>query len=119
MPQAIQIETQSEQQSLTLLCAQRAAGRSGRKLAFHRGEQALNQSATAVKPLREGTSHLGAHAMHTPGFLSAFGGDHALRPELFPDVGVIPLAVELGVGQHQPDARILRSGLDAKVDYLF
>jgi hypothetical protein len=37
-----------------------------------------------------------------PGFLSAFGGNYTLRPELLPDVGVIPLAVEFGIGQHQP-----------------
>ena len=45
MPQAVEIETQSEQQSLTLLRAQRAARRTGRELAFHRTEQALDQSA--------------------------------------------------------------------------
>ncbi len=33
-------------------------------------------------------------------------------PELLPDIGVIPLAVELGVGQHQPNARLLGSRSD-------
>jgi hypothetical protein len=41
-----------------------------------------------------------------PGFLSALGGDYTLRPELAPDEGVIPLAVELGVGQHQANGRL-------------
>src|SRR5579872_4015964 len=39
MPQAIQIEIQSEQQGLTLLCSQRAARRTGRELALHRTER--------------------------------------------------------------------------------
>jgi len=45
MPQAMQIETQSEQQSLTFVRAQRATGRAGRELAFHRTEQALDQGS--------------------------------------------------------------------------
>ena len=36
MPQAIQIEIQTEQQGLALLGAQRAAQRTGRELALHR-----------------------------------------------------------------------------------
>src|SRR5258708_38232272 len=112
MPQAVQIETQSEQQGLTLLRAQRATRRAGRELAFYRTEQALDQGSAPVEPSRKCSPHLGAHSMNTPGFLSALGGDHALRPELFPDVGVIPFAVELGVGQDQPNARLLGSRLD-------
>src|SRR5580693_4792131 len=112
MPQAVQIETQSEQQGLTLLRAQRATRRTGRELAFYRTEKALDQGSAPVEPSRKGSPHLGAHSMNAPGFLSALGGDHALRPELFPDVGVIPFAVELGVGQHQPDARLLGSRFD-------
>src|SRR6202165_589107 len=112
MPQAVQIETQSEQQSLTLLRVQRTAWRTSREFAFDRTEQALDQGSAAVEPLRECSPHLGAHSMNTPGFLSALGGDHALRPELFPDVGVIPLAVELGVGQDQPNACLFGSRLD-------
>ena len=50
--------------------------------------------------------------MDAPGLLSALGRDYALRPELAPDVGVISLAVERGVGQHQTNARLLRSRLD-------
>ena len=42
-------------------------------------------------------------------FLSPLGRNHALRAELLPDVGVIPLAVELGVGQHQPDPCLLEA----------
>jgi hypothetical protein len=47
---------------------------------------------------RECPPHLGAHSMNAPAFLSALGGNHALRPELLADVRVVPLAVELGVG---------------------
>jgi hypothetical protein len=105
MPQATQIETQAEQQRLTLLRAQRATWCTRRELALERREQALDQSAAPVNPSWEGPTHLGAHPVKTPGFLAALGGDHALRPELLPDVSRIPLTVELGVGQHQPDAR--------------
>ena len=80
--------------------------------ALHRTEQGLDQGSAAVELSRECAPHLGAHSMNTPGFLSALGGDHALRPELFPDVGMISFAVELGVGQHQPNARLLGSRLD-------
>src|ERR1700723_2498759 len=111
MPQAVQIETQSEQQGLTLLRAQRATRRTGRELAFYRTEKALDQGSAPVEPSRKGSPHLGAYSMNAPGFLSALGGDHALRPELFPDVGVIPFAVELGVGQHPARCAFARKPL--------
>jgi hypothetical protein len=112
MPQSIQIETQAEQQGLTLLRAQRATWCTGRELALDRREQALDQRATPVNPSWEGPTHLGAYSVDAPGFLAALGRDHALRPELLPDVSMIPFAVELGVGQHQPDTRLLGSRLD-------
>ncbi len=71
MPQAVQIETQSEQQGLTLLRAQRATRRAGRELALYRTEQTLDQGSTPVKPSRKCSSHLGADSMNVPGFLSA------------------------------------------------
>src|SRR5713101_3487828 len=40
-------------------------------------------------------------AAHTLRFLPALGGNRTLRSELLPDVAVISLAVELGVGQSQ------------------
>ena len=104
MPQAIQIETQSEQQGLTLLRAQRVARRTGRELALHRTEQALDQRSASVEASRECSSHFGAHSMDALRFLSTLGGNHTARPELFPDT-----AVEFGVGQHQPDARLLEA----------
>src|ERR1700745_1913568 len=112
MFQAIQIATQPEQQRLPPLCAQRAAWCTGRELALYRTEQALDQRATTIDPSRELPPHLGAHSMDAPGFLSTLCGDHTLGPELLSDVGVIPLAVELGVGQHYPDARLLGSRFD-------
>jgi hypothetical protein len=112
MPQAIHIETQPEQQRLPPLGAQRAAWCTGREFALHRTEQALDQRATTIDPSRELPPHLGAHSMEAPGFLSTLGGDHTLCPELLSDVGMIPLAVELGVGQHQTNARLLGSRFD-------
>ena len=77
MPQAIQIETQSEQQGLTFLRAQRAARRTSRELAFHRTEQALDQGSAPVEASRKGSPHLGAHSMDAPSFLSTLGGNNA------------------------------------------
>ena len=115
MFQAIQIETQSEQQGLTDLRAQGTARCASRELPFHGREQAFDQRATPVELLRKCSSHLGAHSTHPPGFLPTLGGDHALGPELLPDISVIPLAVEFGIGQHQPDAGLLGGGFDRTV----
>src|ERR1700739_4575894 len=104
MFQPVQVETQSEQESLAYLRAQRSTRCTGRKLSFHRREQTLDQGATAVNPLRECAPHLGAHSVHVPGFLSAFGGNYALRAKTLADVGMNALAIELRVGQHQRDA---------------
>src|SRR6266446_4705358 len=104
MFQPIQIETQSEQQGLAHLRGQGSTRCASREFSFDRREQGLDQGAATVKASWEGTSHLGAHTTQTPGFLSAFGGNHALRSEAFADVGMIAFAVELRVGQYQPDA---------------
>src|SRR5271167_2658374 len=112
MFQAIQIETQTEQQGLANLHAQRTTRSTSRELPFHRREQAFDQGPASVKPLREGPPHFGTYSMHAPCFLPALGGNHTLRSESLADVGVITLAIELGVGQHQPDARLLGSGFD-------
>ena len=53
MFQAVQIETQSEQQGLTHLRAQRTTRCTCRELALHRREQALDQGTAAVEPLWE------------------------------------------------------------------
>src|SRR6266852_3918587 len=98
MFQAIQIETQSEQQGLAHLHGQRAARCAGRELALHRAEQALDQRSAAVEPSWERPAHLSSHSVYAPCFLSSLGGDHTLRSELLPDVGVIPFAVEFGIG---------------------
>jgi hypothetical protein len=97
---------------LTHLCAQRSTWCAGREFLFYGREQALYQGATAVNPLREFTPHLGAHSVQTPGLLPALGRNHALRSEALADVGMIALAVELGIGQHQPDAGLLGSCFD-------
>jgi hypothetical protein len=112
MPQAIQIETQAEQQGLPLLHTQGTTWCTGRELALDRRKQALDQSAAPVHSSWEFPTHLGTHSVAAPGLLSALGGDYALRPELSPDVGMVSLAVEFGVGQHQPNARLLRSRWD-------
>jgi hypothetical protein len=112
MLQAIQIETQSEQQGLAFLRGQRTAWRTSRELALHRTEQALDQRSAPIEPSRECAPHLGTHSVHALGFLPALGGDYTPRPDLAPDVGRIPLAVEFGVGQYKPNARLLGSRSD-------
>jgi hypothetical protein len=112
MPQAIQIETESEEQGLTLLSAQGTTWCTRRELALDRRKQTLEQSTAPVHSSWEFPTHLGTHSVAAPGFLAALGGDHALRPELLSDVSRISLAIEFGVGQHQPDARLLGSHLD-------
>jgi hypothetical protein len=112
MFQAIQIETQSKQQGLAGLHAERTTWCTSREFSFDRREQALDQGTTAVNPLRECMPHFGTHPVHAPGFLPALGRNHALRSETLADVGVIALAIELRVGQHQPDAGLLSSRFD-------
>ncbi len=112
MPQAIQIETQSEQQRLALLCAQRAARRAGRELAFHRTEKALDQGSAPVEPSRKCSPHLGAHSMDAPSFLPAFGGDHALCPEWLSDVGMILSLSNSTSASTSPMRDLLGSRLD-------
>src|SRR5208282_133264 len=98
MFQPIQIETQSEQQGLTGLHAQRTARYASRELPFHGREKTFDQGTATVNPLRECMPHLGTDSVHAPCFLPAFGGNHALRSEVLADVGMIALAVELRVG---------------------
>lgn len=53
------------------------------------------------------------HVLHARAmFSSPLGGEHTLRSESVADISVIKLAVELRVGQHQSDARLLRSCFD-------
>ena len=101
MLQAVQIETQAEQQGLANLHAQAAARGPRRELAFDRGEYALDQSAASMQLVWKRLPHLRTNPMHSPSFLSPLGGDHTVRSELFPNVRVVPLAVELCISQHR------------------
>jgi hypothetical protein len=102
MLQAVQIETQSEQQSLAHLHSQRAARCTSRELALDRRKQALDQSATPIKPSWKCPAHLGAHSAEAPRFLSTLRGDHAPRPELLPDLGMIPVEGRSSVVEQRP-----------------
>lgn len=109
MVQAIKIETQSEQRTLALLFVQGTAPRKCREFALHPREQRFDQGATPKEPSREQPLHLSAESKYASGHLSARGQDQTLRPGLLPDIGMISLAVEFGVGQNQPVARSLGS----------
>src|SRR6204780_5478641 len=114
MPQAIQIETQAERQGLPLLHTQGTTWCTGRELALDRRKQALDQSAAPVHSSWEFPTHLGTHSVAAPGLLSALGGDYARLPELSPELGTVPLDVEFGVGQPQPNARMPPTGWGAR-----
>ena len=111
MPQAIQVEAEPEQQGLALLHRQQAAGRASREFALHRREDTLDASPVPIEPARKRSTHFCTHSADPPGLLPAFRWDHTPCSELLPDVGMVSLAVELGVGQHQPDAGLLGSRL--------
>jgi hypothetical protein len=74
MFQPVQTETQSERQGLTRLHGPAAAWRTSRKFTFDRREYAFDQSAASVGSLRKGPSHLGAHSVDAPSFLSRLTG---------------------------------------------
>src|SRR6266567_207880 len=90
MPQAIQVEAQSEQRGLAHLQWERATGRTRRELARHGGEHGFDQGTAPVELSREHPPHFGTHSAHPPGFLPTLGGDHALGPELPAETRVIP-----------------------------
>jgi hypothetical protein len=102
MPQAVQVETQPEQQGLAHLLPERPTWRAGRELALHRREQRFNEGAAPVELARKRPPHFGTHSAHAPGLLPTLAGDHTLGPEPLADISAIPLAVELGVGQDHP-----------------
>ena len=99
MPQAIQIETQAADHSLSHPHRQTAAWGARRELAFDR-EDALDQRATPVELLRKGWPHLGS--VPAPSFLSTLRGNNTLRSALLTNLGAISLAVEFGIGQPSP-----------------
>ena len=111
MPQAIQIETQSEQQGLAHLHAQRAAWCTGGELSLHRREDTLDQGAASIQPSRKRPPHLSADSLDAPSLVATLGRDHALCSELPANIGMISLAVEFGVGQHQSDTGLLSRNL--------
>ncbi len=100
MPQAVKIETQSEQQGSPNLHGQAAARSPRRELVLDRREEGFDQSAETVQLLRKRPSHFGTHTTHTPSFLPALGGNHTAHFQFLPNVGVIPLAAEFGIGQY-------------------
>jgi hypothetical protein len=112
MFQPVQIETQPEQQGLTLLHAQGSPWWTCREFSFHGRVQTFDQGAAPIDPLWKRTPHFRAHSVYAPGFLSALSGNHALRSEVLADVGMIALTVEFRVGQHHPDAGLLGSGFN-------
>jgi hypothetical protein len=102
MPQAIEVKLNPINGLMVHLHTERAARCLYPRVALDRREHALE--------LAWKRPHFGTHTAHSPGPLPALGRDHALRFEFLAKVGVVPLAVELGIGQHRSDACLLQSG---------
>ena len=111
MLQAIEIEAQPEQPGLALLQGHQAAGSANQAFALHRREDTFGPRRVLLESAPKRSPHLRTHPAYAPGFLPVLRWDHAPCPELLPGVGGVPLAVELGVGQHQSDASLLEGGL--------
>ena len=72
--------------------------RAGREFALHRREDAFDPSTVPIEAARKRLPHFGTHPAYASGFLPALRRDHPLGSESLPDVGVVPPAVEFGVG---------------------
>ncbi|HEX7422903.1 MAG TPA: hypothetical protein VF311_03310 [Terriglobales bacterium] len=70
--QAVEIVREPEQQGLTTLREQAAAGSAAGELAFGSGEDGLDQRTPTIEATGEVASHLGANAVDAPSFLAAF-----------------------------------------------
>ncbi len=84
---------------------QRAGLATGRELALLRAEWAVDRQTALVEPLRKRPPHLGTDSLDEPVFLATLGGDHALRPEVPPNVGTDSIARERRFG----DFRAMRA----------
>lgn len=58
-----------------------------------------------VELTRKRPSHFSTHSAQAPGLLPTLGDNHAPGFEPLAGISVIPLAPELGVGQHPSDTR--------------
>jgi hypothetical protein len=109
MPQAVKIVSQSEQQSLTALRRQAAARRTARQFAFGNREDGLDQGTTAILLAGKRRAHLRTNAVNGPGLLPPLRRDDTASMKLLANESVVPLGVELGIGQHAAD-RSMRMG---------
>jgi len=110
--QAVKIVSQAQQQCLAALRKQTAAGSTRGEFAFDGRKDGFHQGATAVQMSWEMAAHLGAYAVKVPGALAAFSGDDAASVESLANMGMVELAVELGIGQHQADGADRLGGID-------
>jgi hypothetical protein len=103
VPHPIQIDPQSKEQSVRHPSSQRMAKGAKGELAFNRSGRAFDQNSKMIEPSRNDALLFGAHAVDTPGFLSAFGRGCAERTKLLTDKGLISLAVSFGVRRKHRD----------------
>lgn len=64
--------------------------------------------------MREAAAHLRLDAIDLPVGLEAFGRDDPVGGDYLADMAVVALAVELDVGEDQPDRRPLVGGADER-----
>ncbi len=110
MPQAIEVEAQSEQRRLTLLHGQSASRCSCREFAFDDGENCFHLGSLAVELLRKMSPHLSTNSHSTAA--APLGRDDAARSEPLTNVLMVLFGVKFGVGQHQPDRRDATGRID-------
>lgn len=103
MPQAVEVESQSEKQRLAGLRGQAAPWRSRREFALDDREDRLDLGALSVDASRKVPAHLSANSHAAAA--SSFRGDDAARSQSLTNVLVVGFGVEFGVGQQQADGR--------------
>jgi hypothetical protein len=103
MPQAVKIVSQTQQQCLAALREQASAWSTTGQFALGNPEDSLDQGTAAIFLTRKIGTHLRTNAMNGPRLFPTLGGDDAEGMKLLTNKGVIPLGVELGIGQHTAD----------------
>src|ERR1051326_2257905 len=105
--QKVDIVGQAQQQGPRALRFNRTTRSLRRQLTLHRRKHALDLSALTVPSAWEASPHLRPHPSDLPVGLAALGREDPLRSNNSSDMPVVALAIDLGVGQDQPDGRPL------------
>jgi hypothetical protein len=89
-----------QQYRLSALRPEGAARGSSRKLAFDRGDDALNESAPTLEVRWKFLAHPGPYPLNVPPHTAPFGRNEALVMQDVANMLMVTLTVELGIRQH-------------------